>query len=114
MAASKFYILNDDHNLVPSDYQAWIKWFSTSDDRHVEQSDISPGVWVSTVFLGIDHQYSPEGPPLVFETMIFGGEFDQCQVRSSSWEEARSEHFKACRIAGIKAVSNDEVLNADS
>ena len=30
-------------------------------------------VFISTVFLGIDHNFNLEGPPLLFETMIFGG-----------------------------------------
>jgi hypothetical protein len=30
---------------------------------------------VSTVWLGMNHQYD-EGPPLIFETMIFGGDRD--------------------------------------
>jgi 20S proteasome alpha/beta subunit len=27
--------------------------------------------WVSTVWLGIDHNFSGEGPPIIFETMVF-------------------------------------------
>lgn len=46
------------------------------DRRHwkIKDEDIQNGdkkYWVSTVFLGLDHQYG-EGPPLVFETMVFG------------------------------------------
>ena len=32
---------------------------------------------ISTVFIGIDHQFLKSGPPLLFETMVFGGELDE-------------------------------------
>lgn len=54
-------------------------------------------VSVSTVFLGIDHSFF-EGPPLVFETMIFGGEHDGWQDRCSTWEEAEAMHARACAL----------------
>jgi hypothetical protein len=46
---------------------------------------------VSTVWLGSDHSFG-EGPPLIFETMIFGGEHDQYQWRYSTEEQARTAH----------------------
>jgi hypothetical protein len=27
--------------------------------------------WISTVWIGIDHNFSEVGPPLIFETMVF-------------------------------------------
>lgn len=33
-----------------------------------------------------------DGPPILFETMIFGGEHDQYQERCSTWEQARKAH----------------------
>src|SRR5258706_13563526 len=46
------------------------RWFQTS-DRHVAKTDFGD-VRVSTVFLGFDRSFG-QGPPLLFETMIFGG-----------------------------------------
>jgi len=64
------------------------------------------GVCVSTVWLGLDHNYSPAGPPLIFETMIFGGEHDQYQERYSTKEEAIEGHKKACALAfGVVLVT---------
>lgn len=59
-----------------------------------EEGDVS----VSTVWLGLDHQYG-DGPPLIFETMIFGGEHDQYQERYSTKEEAIAGHKRACALA---------------
>lgn len=47
---------------------------------------------VSTVFMGLDHNFSNEGPPLLFETMIFGGRLNQQLARCSTWEEAETVH----------------------
>jgi hypothetical protein len=44
------------------------------------------------VFLGIDHQLSPSGPPLLFETMVFGGEHDSYQERYSTRKQAVQGH----------------------
>lgn len=59
---------------------------------------------VSTVFLGLDHQYG-SGPPLVFETMIFPSEngdiSDWGEVwadRYSTIDEAREGHAKAMQV----------------
>ena len=52
----------------------------------------SPGIgplWVSTVFLGLDHRH---GDPLLFETMIFDGGKDDYQVRTSTWGQAEAAH----------------------
>ena len=47
---------------------------------------------ISTVFLAVDHRLSKAGPPILFETMVFGGELDQKQERYSTWEEAEAGH----------------------
>lgn len=55
--------------------------------------------WISTVFLGLDHNYSREGSPILFETMIFSDTFedsdlDYCE-RCSTWREALKMHRDA-------------------
>lgn len=46
---------------------------------------------VSTVFLSLDHGYREEAPVL-YETMVFGGEFDQKQERYCTRKEAIEGH----------------------
>ncbi len=55
-------------------------------------------VLVSTVFLGLNHRYG-EGVPVLFETMIFGGEHDQYQDRYCTYDEAEAGHKKALGMA---------------
>lgn len=70
-------------------------------DRVVSKDELSGGVLVSTVFLGLDHSFG-SGPPILFETMIFGGPHDGYQERYSSWDEAEKGHKKALAKVGTK------------
>lgn len=51
---------------------------------------------VSTVWLGLDHNWSGIGPPIIFETMIFGDveDLDRAQWRYSDKHTALSEHYE--------------------
>jgi hypothetical protein len=49
-------------------------------------------IHISTVFLGIDHNFFGTGEPIVFETMVFGGSFDHQQRRYATWENAERGH----------------------
>lgn len=46
---------------------------------------------VSTVWLGLDHQFG-DGPPLIFESLVFGGGMDGEMERYSTEAEARAGH----------------------
>jgi hypothetical protein len=81
MRNDKFIL--DGHNPIPeSDVLKWGKWFETA-DRVVQKTRVTPKVEVSTVFLGLDHNFLDKGKPVLFETMIFGGKRDQEQYRLS-------------------------------
>jgi len=81
-------MLDEEHNLVPcEDLLTWARWFDTA-DRVVAQTELPNGYFVSTVFLGLDHNFL-RGPPLVFETMVFP---DGEQRRYGTWAEAEAGH----------------------
>ena|SRR3990167_1521634 len=90
------YILEGKNPVPCDDLMTWGNWFETANRRvdSTEHGDIR----VSTVFLGLDHSFG-EGKPILFETMIFGGEHDQYQERCSTWEEAEAMHKAACEKA---------------
>jgi hypothetical protein len=96
------YILDDSGNPVeePS-LEAWAQWFETA-DRAVGKDTIE-GVEVSTVFLGMDHGFMTS-KPVLFETMIFGGEFDQFQWRDHTRTEAEQTH--AVVVAALRDGRN--------
>jgi len=91
---SNTFIL-DGHKVVPTDLDTWSRWFQRA-NRKVASDHIGD-ILISTVFLGLDHSYG-SGPPLLFETMIFGGPHDQYQERYTTWEEAEAGHAKALEI----------------
>lgn len=67
-------------------------------------------VSVSTVFLGMDHSFG-DGSPVLFETMIFGGEHDQYQERYCTWDEAEKGHQIACDLVNKITIDRDNKLN---
>lgn len=85
---SKHYVLIG-HEPVEAELFEWANWFERN-NRTVAKTDVGE-VRVSTVFLGLDHNWG-EGPPLIFETMVFGGEFDEWQERYSTWDQAVAGH----------------------
>lgn len=89
------YILDGKVPVPCNDIYEWGKMFEST-DRVVKQDTIDD-VRISTVFLGIDHSFM-SGPPLLFETMIFGGEHDQYCERYSTWEQAEKGHKRAIEL----------------
>lgn len=77
-----------DENGDPTVSNSW-RW---PNNKRVGNTVLDGDVTVSTVHLGLDHRYGG-GSPLIFETMIFGGEHDQYQRRYSTEEEAMRGHL---------------------
>lgn len=93
------YILKGKTPVPVDDMETWSKWFSKA-SRRVALTKIGK-VRVSTVFLGIDHNFGV-GQPLLFETMIFGGKHNDYQARCSTWEQAEAMHEKALALVRKK------------
>ena len=100
------YVLDGDGEPQPcDDLLVWCQWWETA-DRVVKQdyaenaqttdADKSIGaghaVGVSTVFLGLDHQWRASGPPILWESMVFGTSLDGTQQRYSSKADALRGH----------------------
>lgn len=61
-------------------------------DKVVEQTTLPDGKWVSTVWLGINHRFG-DGPPLIFETMVFPSKVSELDCERYSTEaQARAGH----------------------
>lgn len=88
------YILDGTTPVPEPDLYAWGQWFQSA-DRHVGDDAIGDSR-VSTVFLGIDHAFTDNGPPILFETMVFGGALDGEQGRCSTYEQAVVMHTAMC------------------
>jgi hypothetical protein len=107
------YILDEDHNPVPAkSSEEWAAWHQTIDNRVVRKHEVCDGeVSVSTVFLGLDHNFNPrssEPRPILFETVVFGGVMDQHMERCCTWDEAVAQHTRvldAVWQAHLKAMN---------
>lgn len=105
---SGLYIL-DGHTPVPIDnIMEWAEMFQNTENRIVEHTQIGD-VLISTVFLGMNHNWRPDDEPLLFETMIFGGDFDNNQFRYATWGEAEEGHAECVRMVnGEKPLLTEE------
>lgn len=76
----------------PIDTMQWAMQFR-DEDRVVAKTELPDGKTVSTVFLGLNHRFG-DGPPLIFETMVFGPDsyIDMDCERYSTEEQAKAGH----------------------
>jgi hypothetical protein len=93
----------------------FLKWFEIV-DPHINQvwvkngkvyrKSIPESVWISTVFLKIDHGLF-QSVPLLFETMCFGHK-KEYQTRASTVEQAKINHKYM-----VKLIISEQVKYAD-
>jgi hypothetical protein len=105
------YILNSAGEPVAEpDLITWANAFEHS-DRVVKQEQVGGYFQVSTVFLGLDHNFFHAGPPILWETMVFlkdrGNEVD-CDRCSGSREQALAMHAAMVeRVASIPVIKEE-------
>lgn len=77
----------------PMTHDEWVQQFGAGDEKLVALSQVGDAI-VSTVWIGLNHQWG-DGPPLIFETMIFeegDGDWRPQQWRWSTEDEALAGH----------------------
>ena len=99
------YVLIGQTPVPAKDVFEMANMFGDDFNRRVKLTKVGP-VTVSTVFLGINHQFG-DGPPILFETMAwidmeheaYGKKYDRnwenYQERCSTWLEAEEMHRRA-------------------
>ena len=103
MSYQHHWYLDDDGQPQPwpddDDLMGWATWLEHADRKICR--DVSFGddgfVTVSTVFLGLNHSFGGD-KPVLFETMIFGGEHDELQARYHTRKEAEEGHETIVQI----------------
>ena len=96
---SDFYILDGTTPVSVPDVLTWARWFETA-FRHVAETWVTQTVCVSTVFLGLDYQFH-EGPPLLFESMVFEAGEGRDQARYATYHDAEQGHSRM--VAQVRA-----------
>ncbi len=129
-----YYILRDK-TPVKCTLMEWARWFEEtakagSLGRHVAHDEVGDDMrgryYVSTVFLGLDHNYWDHGPPILFETMVFkhepwtdsfghehavkSADVDGWFDRYATWDKAEAGHRRIfnkvkAHVFGIRAIS---------
>lgn len=93
-----------EHNL-----ERWAWWFevaSRRDARRVAKTELPNGIFISTVFLGLDHSFARSGPPVLFETMSWvGADTEDYFDRYCTWAEAEAGHARIVQQA-LEAIEH--------
>lgn len=110
------YIL-ENKKPVLCNLQEWAQWFSFNKglQRIVAQEKVlDTNIIVSTCFLLEEHNPSSTGKPVLFETRVFGGAFNELTQRYCTWQEAEEGHKEVVSkvekaIQEFKDVKLDEI-----
>jgi len=112
-AKPRYYKLHGRRALPCSDMLSWAKWFETA-DRRVAEDHPAEDCSVSTVFLGLDHNFDPTNPsPVLYETMVFGGPMDGHCERYRTWKQAEEGHATVLHRVVLsiqKAIAESDAL----
>jgi hypothetical protein len=104
---SNYYILDENGKpRVEPDLWTWAMWFEKA-DRQVAETFVGD-LWVSTVFLGLDHSWG-NGPPILWETMVFDQAWNEKDIDrcTGSREQAEAMHEKMVgRAQEMRSIKN--------
>jgi hypothetical protein len=91
-----FYWALEGTSVRPASFEEWVNSFSLP--RHVardERQTDTELIIVSTVFVGLN--VLPGTTPLLFETMVFGGDQDGRREVYATWAEATAGHARIAK-----------------
>lgn len=100
------YILDDNYNIVKASIEEWAIFFGTK--NRFLRKDSKDNIWISTVFLGLDHNFGDPGPPILFESMSFQGDRELDCFRYATYKEAIEGHNELCRKYDIFYIGTTE------
>jgi hypothetical protein len=103
---SGWYVLGGPDGKTPiaePDSMRWGTWLEHA-DRCVAVTG-NDDRRVSTVFLGLDHNFGDRSQPVLFETMVFGGAHAGEQERYCTWDEAEYGHKRYVELVFGKAFT---------
>lgn len=98
-----YYLLDENKQPYKVSLEEGLKVYEDPEMKIVQQDRFEDeDIFVSTVFLGLDHGWGdrelPDYKPLLFETMIFGGKYNDFQTRYHTYNEAKEGHAYALNL----------------
>jgi hypothetical protein len=101
----KYYALVGDEIVVCRDVIEWGMLFDR-EKRGIAFNRVGD-VEISTVFLGLDHSFTG-GEPVLFETMVFGGEHEGFCERYTTKEKAVEGHNRVLKTLFGRTVITEK------
>lgn len=99
----RYFVLDENHVAFEvDDPVSWGRWLNDPDNRRVAFTELAGGVYVSTVFLGLNLNFSGKGPPVLFETKAFTDYGGSEQERYSTWAEAQVGHNRIVETIRVR------------
>lgn len=92
MGWNYYYRLDENKNPVRCKDEAEFREAIKFENRNLAKDKIGKSEVSNLIFLWADHNYFPGGKPILFETMVFGGERDQDQRRYTTYKAAMKGH----------------------
>lgn len=116
-STSRYY----DMDTNPITFEEWLAYMlDKSRDFSIIEHTLIGDYLVSTVYLGLNHSYCHNLPPLIFETMIFNNgdnkendPIDMYQKRYTFKYQAIEGHARAVKIAKREIMIEDEDEDED-
>lgn len=118
--ASGLYVLDEsgESPVRCDNVGQWAQWYQTFSRRRVDRTFLGNGkVYVSTIFLGIDHGFGVDTDrrPVLWETMVFVvkkngeiGEALECERCNGNREQALALHAEICeRVEAMLCLEPD-------
>jgi len=103
---SRWYILDDNGEPVEADVLVAGRWMEDNHNnskRVVAFTEVEKDVSLSTIFLGLNHSWTP-GKVLLYESLWFGGPLDGDQRRYATRAEAEAGHKEMLEEYGNKEM----------
>ena len=88
----RYFILDGHTPVHVKDVLEWGNWFEGANNKRRIKRTVIDDIAISTVFLGLNHNFSSDGPPQIFETLVFNGPLDGEMYRYATWDEAVAGH----------------------
>lgn len=98
--AFPLWVLDDARRVVRGSLADWMAMKVDFENRCRVASTFVGDSHVSTVFLGVNHNFLDDDHPITFETMIFAPGRAEVIGHYATWEEAEAGHAKAVASLG--------------
>lgn len=95
------YILDENGSPVEcSDLLTWAKWTEENKEKTRIKQELVNGLFVSTIFLGLDYSFIGIGKPVLYETMVFDErEKDENEHKSKLGKDIFQERYPTKELA---------------